>query len=76
MTKTALITGGAGGIGSGVADVLLDAGWTVVVTGISQQELDACPDRPDVRKGILDVTDQSSVDALMAEIDQLDVDEL
>ena len=72
MSRTALITGGAGGIGFGVTRVLLDAGWSVIATGISQAELDACPDRPQLAKAVLDVTDQSSVDRLFAGLDRLD----
>jgi NADP-dependent 3-hydroxy acid dehydrogenase YdfG len=44
-TTVALITGGAGGIGAATAELLLDRGCSVVVTGRSPQRLDAFAER-------------------------------
>lgn len=39
MAKTALVTGGTGGLGSAVSERLLDEGWRVVVPWIVESEL-------------------------------------
>lgn len=39
--KTALITGGTKGIGLGIAEVLLENGWSVGITGTSEKSVDA-----------------------------------
>jgi NAD(P)-dependent dehydrogenase (short-subunit alcohol dehydrogenase family) len=61
--KTALITGGASGIGLGICQALLDAGMKVVIADIRQEALDravaglgAGPDR--ILPLLLDVTDR------------------
>lgn len=41
MSRIALITGGAGGVGSVTARALTDAGWTVVITGRNHDTLAA-----------------------------------
>ncbi len=40
MTRTALITGGSGGLGSAVTGAFLDAGWRVVVPWVVESELE------------------------------------
>jgi NAD(P)-dependent dehydrogenase (short-subunit alcohol dehydrogenase family) len=40
MTKTALVTGGTGGLGAAVVERLLDDGWRVVVPWIVETELE------------------------------------
>jgi NAD(P)-dependent dehydrogenase (short-subunit alcohol dehydrogenase family) len=46
MTKTALVTGGTGGLGVAVIARLLDDGWRVVVPWIAEAELERVPERP------------------------------
>lgn len=70
--KTALVTGGTRGIGFGVTETLLADGWSVIATGISAEEVAALPPRQNLETGVLDVTDQTSVDVLIARIDRLD----
>lgn len=41
MSRYALITGGAGGVGSVTARALTDAGWTVAITGRNRDSLEA-----------------------------------
>lgn len=43
MDKTALVTGGTGGLGSAVTNTLLADGWRVVVPWISEEERDRLP---------------------------------
>lgn len=43
MSRTALITGGTGGLGSGVTKAFIDAGWHVVVPWIAEAELERLP---------------------------------
>ncbi len=67
MTKTCIITGGTSGIGKATAEILRSTGWDVLQTGITEEELAACPgSRP------LDVRDTEAVNALFAEFDSLD----
>ena len=70
--KTALITGGTRGIGFGVAKTLINAGWSVIATGVSSDEVCDCPTLSNLETRVLDVTDQADVDQLMATIDRLD----
>ena len=43
--RRAVITGGARGIGFGIATAMLDAGYEVTVTGFSEEEVAAVPER-------------------------------
>ncbi|MCX5578735.1 SDR family NAD(P)-dependent oxidoreductase [Kaistia terrae] len=72
MVKKALVTGGARGIGFGVAEALLAAGYAVTVTGLSDAEVAAVPVRDGLTAIVLDVTDQNSADAAIAGLDRLD----
>jgi len=71
MTKQALVTGGTRGIGFGVAKSLIANGWSVVATGVSAEEVAACPETDGLSAVVLDVTDQASVDALLGGLDGL-----
>ena len=62
--KQALVTGGTRGIGYGITAALLDAGWSVVATGVSEAEVNDCPAADRLQVRVLDVTDQAAVDAL------------
>jgi len=61
--RVALVTGGARGVGRGIADRLRDAGATVVVCGRTTPEPGALPD--DVVFLVADVRDPDSVAALV-----------
>lgn len=64
----AVVIGGTRGIGAGIAESLLAAGWTVTATGVGDDEvsafLESFADVPDgVAATVLDVTDQEAVTA-------------
>jgi 3-oxoacyl-[acyl-carrier protein] reductase len=60
--KTILITGGAGALGQGMVQSLLDKGAQVVVFDVNQQALEQlCQSRPSVSGHLCDVTCEASV---------------
>ncbi|MEO1194417.1 MAG: SDR family oxidoreductase [Pseudomonadota bacterium] len=70
--RQALVTGGTRGIGWGVSQALLAAGWSVTATGLTEAEVAACPEADHLTRCRLDVTDQVGVSALIAGMDSLD----
>jgi NAD(P)-dependent dehydrogenase (short-subunit alcohol dehydrogenase family) len=73
VIKRALIAGGARGIGFGIAEALLDAGYAVTVTGLSDEEVAAVPAHENLMTVQLDVTNDASVSTLVAAQPRLDV---
>jgi len=70
--KQALITGGARGIGFGIADAMLAAGYGVTVTGLTADEIAAVPKRENLQTAILDVTSDAEVAACIGGLSRLD----
>jgi NAD(P)-dependent dehydrogenase (short-subunit alcohol dehydrogenase family) len=70
--KQALITGGARGIGFGIAEAMLAAGYAVTVTGLTAEEVTAVPLRENLKAVRLDVTDDAGVAACLAGLSRLD----
>lgn len=70
--KQALITGGARGIGWGVAEAMLAAGYNVTVTGLTDQEVAAVPRRENLAAMRLDVIDEAGIAACIARLPRLD----
>ena len=70
--KQALITGGARGIGFGIAEAMLDAGYAVVVTGLTADEIAAVPKRDHLKAVTLDVTSDAQVAACIGGLERLD----
>jgi NAD(P)-dependent dehydrogenase (short-subunit alcohol dehydrogenase family) len=70
--KQALITGGARGIGFGIADAMLAAGYGVTVTGLTADEIAAVPKRENLHTAILDVTSDAAVAACIGGLSRLD----
>ena len=73
--RTAFITGGASGMGLGMAKAFLAAGMKVIITDVRQDALDAAlagfGGSPDVRAIILDVTDRDAWIAAADEAERL-----
>ncbi|WP_171180799.1 SDR family NAD(P)-dependent oxidoreductase [Ruegeria sp. HKCCD8929] len=70
--KQALVTGGTRGIGAGVARSLAEAGWAVIAASASQSELDAFEPQEGIKVQVLDVTDQTSINAVFGGLTRLD----
>ncbi|HWX89519.1 MAG TPA: SDR family oxidoreductase [Rhizomicrobium sp.] len=70
--KQALITGGARGIGFGIAEAMLAAGYKVTVTGLTREEVAAVPRRDNLSAVTLDVTDDAAVAACIAGLPRMD----
>lgn len=67
----ALITGGTTGIGFGIATAMLDAGYEVTVTGLTDEQVSGVPRRPGLCAVKLDVTSAQSVAAVVDPFDRL-----
>jgi NAD(P)-dependent dehydrogenase (short-subunit alcohol dehydrogenase family) len=67
----ALVTGGSTGIGYGIANAMVEAGYDVTVTGLTDEQVAAVPQRPRLSAVRLDVTSDDSVAAVLAPFDEL-----
>ncbi len=67
----ALITGGTTGIGFGIASAMLDAGYEVTVTGLTDEQVAQVPQRQHLSAVKLDVTSAASVAAVVEPFDEL-----
>lgn len=65
--RVAVVTGGASGIGRGIAEALIEEGATVVIADVQQDALDATAAEIGATGIRVDVTDLASVEALAAE---------
>lgn len=63
--RTALITGGADGIGAALAEALLSAGAKVFLSDIHAEKLQATADRLGCPSAICDVTDAAAVESVV-----------
>ena len=70
--KQVLITGGARGIGFGIAQAMLGAGYGVTVTGLTAEEVAAVPAQPNLKAVTLDVTSDAQVEACVGSLTRLD----
>jgi NAD(P)-dependent dehydrogenase (short-subunit alcohol dehydrogenase family) len=66
MDRSALITGGTGGLGTAVVEAFLTAGWRVVVPWIEQKELERLPARDGLTLIEADLFDSGSVADVVA----------
>jgi NAD(P)-dependent dehydrogenase (short-subunit alcohol dehydrogenase family) len=70
--KFALVTGGTRGIGAGAALALATAGYEVLATGLTDDEVAAAPPHPAIRHARLDVTSDAQVAGIVAACRRLD----
>ena len=70
--RLAIVSGGTRGIGEGIARALARAGYRVIAGGIGAEEIAAFRPDPLIEPVQLDVTDDSSVAALMARCERID----
>jgi NAD(P)-dependent dehydrogenase (short-subunit alcohol dehydrogenase family) len=70
--KQALITGGARGIGFGIAQAMLAAGYGVTVTGLTKEEVASVPGQENLAAVTLDVTSGADVAACIGRLSRLD----
>ncbi|HTU88003.1 MAG TPA: SDR family NAD(P)-dependent oxidoreductase [Solirubrobacteraceae bacterium] len=61
MQRSAIVTGGTGGLGSAVVERLLDSGWRVVVPWIVESELERVPTRDGLELVHADLLDERAV---------------
>jgi len=71
MTVKALITGGTTGIGLGIAIAMVEAGYHVTVTGVTDEQVAAVATGPQLAAVKLDVTSAASVAAVLEPFDEL-----
>lgn len=65
-TRTALVTGGTGGLGTAVVERLLDDGWRVVVPWVAERELERIQPRDGLELVEADLFDAAAVAAVVA----------
>ncbi|HJV96654.1 MAG TPA: SDR family oxidoreductase [Albitalea sp.] len=70
--RHALVTGGTRGIGHAFARALCAEGYHVTVTGLTQEEVDACDTVPGMSARVLDVTSDESVSEIYRGMERLD----
>lgn len=68
----ALVTGGTRGIGAGAALALAEAGYRVLATGLTEDEVAATPAHALIRHARLDVTSDAEVAAIVAGCERID----
>jgi 2-keto-3-deoxy-L-fuconate dehydrogenase len=72
--KTALITGGASGIGEATCRVFSSAGASVIIVDVDRPRAEAlAAELPNSRCAICDITDEASVTRLFGGLDRLEV---
>jgi NAD(P)-dependent dehydrogenase (short-subunit alcohol dehydrogenase family) len=69
--RQVIVTGGARGIGFGIATAMLKAGYDVTATGLSAEEVAAVPQNKHLSAVRLDVTRPESIAEVLARFDEL-----
>lgn len=67
-TKSALITGAGGGLGSALVRRLTDHGWRVFAADLNDEALSLHRENPQVVPLVMDVTDEASVNRAVAQL--------
>jgi NAD(P)-dependent dehydrogenase (short-subunit alcohol dehydrogenase family) len=66
MGQSAIVTGGTGGLGSGVVERLLDDGWRVVVPWVAEHELERVRERDGLELVQADLFDADAVGSVVS----------
>jgi NAD(P)-dependent dehydrogenase (short-subunit alcohol dehydrogenase family) len=66
MKRTAIVTGGTGGLGAAVTQCLLDHGWRVVVPWVFERELERVSEHEGLDLVEADLLDQGAVENVVA----------
>lgn len=66
MERTAIVTGGTGGLGAAVTHTLLDGGWRVVVPWYAEEELERVREHERLELVQADLTDPDSASGVVA----------
>src|SRR3954468_7129294 len=66
MERTAIVTGGTGGLGAAVTRTLLDGGWRVVVPWFAERELERVREHERLELVPADLTDPDSAANVVA----------
>jgi NAD(P)-dependent dehydrogenase (short-subunit alcohol dehydrogenase family) len=66
MARTAIVTGGTGGLGAAVTQTLLDDGWRVVVPWFAERELERVREHERLELVQADLTDPDSAASVVA----------
>lgn len=72
VSKHVIVTGGTRGIGFSIASAFASDGYTVLATGVSEAEVEACNAPDGVATAVLDVTDGAQVSALVDACPRID----
>ena len=73
--RQVMVSGGTSGIGAAICEAFAALGADVLATGVTEAEIAAAKNRPELRKvrfATLDVRDRSAVEALVADLPRLD----
>jgi NAD(P)-dependent dehydrogenase (short-subunit alcohol dehydrogenase family) len=72
--RRVLVTGGTSGIGRAIAEAFQAEGADVVVTGLTEAEIESCRDATGgLAAHLLDVADQAAIDRLVERLERLEV---
>ncbi|MFL5823589.1 MAG: SDR family NAD(P)-dependent oxidoreductase [Solirubrobacteraceae bacterium] len=66
MTRTAIVTGGTGGLGAAVTKRLLDDGWRVVVPWVAERELERVEEQEGLELVQADLFEPAAVEQVVA----------
>jgi len=73
MTRTAIVTGAAKGIGKAITEKCLEEGWAVIACDKSESGLKALKEEHDVQTCVLDVADSQAIKKVFESLAKADI---